>query len=338
MSRQRHAFTLVELLVVIAIIGLLVALLLPAVQAARESSRRTSCVNNLKQIGIGLQHYHDALKQFPPSYLVSPVSNIPMGPPDPSTGDTGPGWGFLTLLLPYVEQSALYQSLNINQPCWSPANAAPVQTVLPQYICPSAVGMGKPAVYSVIDANGNTLATFGRSNYVGVAGRFSPWQQYFDPGLDLSTIVVGTLFGQQVTTDGVLYRNSHTNIAEILDGTSHTLIVSEKTPYHSDSTWVGVVPGGVTNPASQFAIVGPDPSSSQVNVHTGPTPGENPPIIKPPSQPFANTDEVWSNHPNGANCLFCDGSVSFVSDMVDNLSWSYWGTRAGRDVPIDATR
>lgn len=331
MSR-RHAFTLVELLVVIAIIGILVALLLPAVQAARESSRRTSCYNNLKQIGIGLQHYHDALKTLPSAYIVSPLSNTAMGPVDPNTGDTGPGWGFLTLLLPYTEQAALYQSMSINLPCWAPANAGAVQTKLPQYICPSAVNMGNN-VYQVVDGSGNTLAFFARANYVGVAGRFSPWQQYFDPATDLSQVSVG---GFKV--DGVLYRNSRTRLAEILDGTSHTLIVSEKTPYHSDSTWVGVIPNGVTCPTPEFAIVGCDPASSQVNVHTGPTPGETPPIIKPPSQPFANTDEVWSNHPDGANCLFVDGSVSFVSDNVDNVSWSFWGTRAAGDVPKDNTR
>jgi prepilin-type N-terminal cleavage/methylation domain-containing protein/prepilin-type processing-associated H-X9-DG protein len=329
MSR-RNAFTLVELLVVIAIIGILVALLLPAVQAARESSRRTSCYNNLKQIGIGLQHYHDALKQFPSAYVVSPLSNTAMGPVDPNTGDTGPGWGFLTLLLPYIEQQGLYQSLNINFPCWAPINASPVQTMLPSYICPSAVGMNNPPVYNVVDGSGNTLATFARANYVGVAGRYSPWQQYFDPATDLSRVNVGGF-----TVDGVLYRNSHTRIAEILDGTSHTLIVSEKTPYHSDSTWVGVVPNGVTCPTPQFAIVGCDPASSQVNVHTGPTPGEVPPIIKPPSQPLANTDEVWSNHSNGANCLFCDGSVRFVLDTVDNLTWSFYGTRAAGETPRD---
>ncbi|HQU43080.1 MAG TPA: DUF1559 domain-containing protein [Pirellulales bacterium] len=328
MSQKRHAFTLVELLVVVAIIGILVALLLPAVQAARESSRRSSCVNNLKQIGIGLHHYHDAFQKFPPCYVVSPLSNTPMGPADPNTGDTGPGWGFLSLLLPYVEQAPLAQALNYNLTCWSPANALPVKTVLPQYICPSAVNMGSPPIYNVIDASGNTLATFARANYVGVAGRFSPWQQYFDPGLDLSTVNVGGF-----SVDGVLYRNSHTRIADILDGTSNTLMVSEKTPYHSDSTWVGVVPGGVTNPTPLFAVVGPDPSSSQVNVHTGPTPGEVPPIIKPPSQPLANTDEVWSNHPNGANALFSDGSVRFVVDTIDNLTWSYWGTRAAGDTP-----
>lgn len=328
MSKPRLAFTLVELLVVIAIIGLLISLLLPAVQAARESSRRTSCFNNLKQVGIAMQSYHDALGRFPPSYVVSPVSNTLMGPPDPSTGDTGPGWGFLAALLPYEEQSPLSQRLNFSLPCWSPANAAAVKTAVGQYLCPSAVDMGDPPVYNVVNASGNTLATFARANYVGIAGRFSTWQQYFDPALDLSTINVGGF-----SADGVLYRNSRTRQSDILDGTSHTMMVSEQTPYHSDSTWVGVVPGGVTRPAPRFAFVGADPSASQVNVHTGPTPGESPPVIKPPSQPFGNTDEAWSNHPFGANVLFCDGSVRFVVDTVDNLTWSFWATRAAGEVP-----
>jgi prepilin-type N-terminal cleavage/methylation domain-containing protein/prepilin-type processing-associated H-X9-DG protein len=320
MPTQRRAFTLIELLVVIAIIGLLVALLLPAVQAARESSRRTQCTNNLKQIGIALHDYHDALRQFPPAYVVSPITNIPMGPPDPNTGDTGPGFGFLMLSLPYNEQRPLYEKFNVNIPCWAPANAAAAATIVPTFICPTATNMN-PNPYNVINASGTTLAVFARSNYVGVAGRYSPWQQYYDPGMDLGQLC-----------DGVLYRNSRTRMADIRDGTSQTLMASEKTPYHSDSTWVGVVPGGVTNPTPLFAFVGPDPSASQVNVHTGPTPLEVPPIIKPPSQPLANTDEVWSEHGEGANALLCDGSVRYVSAYIDPLTWSRMGTRAANDV------
>ena len=323
LRHQRRAFTLIELLVVIAIIGLLIALLLPAVQAARESARRTQCDNNLKQIGIALQGYHDALGQFPPSFVVSPTSNTLMGPPDSTTGDTGPGWGFLTLLLPYQEQMPLYQTLNINLPCWSPANAAPVKTVLPAYICPTAVNM-TPPIYDVVNASGNTLATFARANYVGMAGRRSPWDTYYDPSTDLAKVTP--------PADGVLFRNSTTRIADILDGTTQTMIVAEKTPYRSDSTWVGVVPGAQTNPRPQFAIVGPDPGASQVNAHAGPTPQENPPIIKPPNQPLANTDEVWANHPKGANILFCDGSVHFISEDVNALMWSWMATRAGHEV------
>ncbi|HUY36113.1 MAG TPA: DUF1559 domain-containing protein [Pirellulales bacterium] len=320
MRTEHRAFTLIELLVVIAIIGLLVGLLLPAVQAARESGRRAQCTNNLKQIGIALHDYHDVLRQFPPAYVVSPSGNVPMGPPDPGTGDTGPGYGFLMLSLAYQEQRALYETFNKDLPCWSPANAVAAATTVPIYICPSATNMN-PDPYDVINASGKTLAVFARSNYVGVAGRFSPWQQYYDPALDLTQVC-----------DGVLYRNSRTRLADIRDGTSQTLIVSEQTPYHSDSTWVGVVPGGVTNPAPTFAFVGSDPSASQVNAHTGPTPLEVPPIIKPPNQPFANTDEVWAEHPNGANVLLCDGSVRFVSETVDHLTWSRLGTRAANDI------
>jgi len=316
MRIERKAFTLVELLVVIAIIGILVALLLPAVQAAREAARRTSCYNNLKQIGLALQAYHDSVRQFPPAYVVSPTTNAPMGPPDATSGDTGPGWGFLALSLPFMEQGQLYQSLNVNLPCWSPANAAAVKTELPALLCPTALN-GAP-YYNVVDAGGATLATFGRSNYVGMAGRVGPWDAYFDPAQDLSGVA-----------DGVLYRNSRTRIADITDGTSHTLLVTEQTPYHSDSTWVGVVPKGVTCPSSWFASVGCGPASPQVNVHAGPSPDEIPPVIKPPNQPLANVDEVWSNHPAGANVLFCDGSVKFVSQMINQLTWSYAATRAG---------
>src|SRR4051794_26891286 len=111
-SRFRRGFTLVELLVVIAIIGVLVALLLPAVQMARESARRTQCTNNLRQIGLALHTYHDTFKVFPPSYLIVPGGSSNMGPPDPDNGDAGPGWTALMLILPQIEQSNLYNSLD----------------------------------------------------------------------------------------------------------------------------------------------------------------------------------------------------------------------------------
>src|SRR5438067_12295540 len=136
MTRLRRGFTLVELLVVIAIIGVLVALLLPAVQAAREAARRTQCINNLKQIGIALHTYHDSLRVFPPSYLIFPGGSPAMGPPDPDSGDAGPGWTALMLILPQIEQGNLYQSFDLNAPSWSPKNATPAQRSVKTYLCP----------------------------------------------------------------------------------------------------------------------------------------------------------------------------------------------------------
>src|SRR5262245_64147082 len=110
---RRIAFTLVDLLVVIAIVGVLVALLLPAVQMARESARRMSCQNNLKQIGLALQSYHDGQRAFPPGY----VSAV-----DAAGNDTGPGWGWGAKALPYMEQGTLYDTIRLDQPIESSAN------------------------------------------------------------------------------------------------------------------------------------------------------------------------------------------------------------------------
>src|SRR5579875_4058814 len=104
-SRRGRAFTLIELLVVIAIIGLLIAMLLPAVQAAREAARRAQCANNLRQIGIALHHYHGALGVFPPGWLSRP---------DPSGDNAGPGWSWATLALAFHEQATLYGAINVN--------------------------------------------------------------------------------------------------------------------------------------------------------------------------------------------------------------------------------
>jgi len=175
--RADRGFTLIELLVVTAIIAVLVSLLLPAVQQAREAARRSQCKNNLKQIGIALHNYEGACRAFPPGYISGP--NIPaMGPVDPQFNDAGQGWGWLTQLLPYIDQAPLYNVLNLSLPCYDPANVAATRTTIKSIRCPSDSAGGNPAfgeTVNVVDVNDNTLAVFGRSNYVANVGNSTLW-------------------------------------------------------------------------------------------------------------------------------------------------------------------
>ena len=311
MFRRKTGFTLVELLVVIAIIGILVSLLLPAVQYARESARRMQCTNNLRQIGLALHSYHDIMKVFPPGYLTIPGGSPTMGPPA-DTGDTGPGWTALMLLLPQNEQMGLYNEFKINLPCWAPENAAPAQRRVPTYLCPSAPSSSP--TYAVADDGGNVLARLARGHYVANAGRIDVWEI---PDADLSNFA-----------DGPLYRNSRTGMSDITDGLSNTVFFGEQTPAHSDSTWVGIVPGAATCPTPQFAYVDCDAAAAQFLVHSGPGVNEFPPIIHPPNSNYGYVDEMYSGHSNGGNVLLGDGSVRFASKMMNGMVWAALATRA----------
>ena len=136
----RRGFTLVELLVVIAIIGILVALLLPAVQAAREAARRMSCTNHLKQIGLALHNYEGTYGVLPSGYVAYDdyprIGALPAEDYDPVTWDARPGWAWGALLLPYLEQAPLADALDDRLPGWHPRHAALVQTRLPVFLCP----------------------------------------------------------------------------------------------------------------------------------------------------------------------------------------------------------
>jgi prepilin-type N-terminal cleavage/methylation domain-containing protein/prepilin-type processing-associated H-X9-DG protein len=310
-----QGFTLVELLVVIAIIGVLVSLLLPAVQAAREAARRSQCMNNLRQIGLALHTYHDTFRLFPPSYLTVPGGGGAMGPPDPENGDAGPGWTALMLLLPQIEQANLYNSFDLGSPSWSAKNAAPSKQTVQTYLCPSA--NHHPKTYQVVDDGGKALATFARSNYVAHAGREDLWDL---PQADLSRIA-----------DGSFYRNSRTRMAEIGDGLSNTIFFGEQTPTRSDSTWVGIVPGAVTCPTLRYAFAGCDGAAPQINVHSGPGAGEFPPLIHTPNDPFGYVDEMFCDHPNGCNVLLGDGSVRFAARSINGATWAALATRAEGD-------
>ena len=144
----RKGFTLIELLVVIAIIGVLLGLLLPAVQKVREAAARMSCTNNLKQVGLALHSYHDTNKSFPSGYVSAYDSN---------GNDTGPGWGWASLILPYMEQDNLYNAIQFTQNIEAPANSSVRVTPIKSYLCPSD---GAPPTFTAqrFDAAGNPIA------------------------------------------------------------------------------------------------------------------------------------------------------------------------------------
>jgi prepilin-type N-terminal cleavage/methylation domain-containing protein/prepilin-type processing-associated H-X9-DG protein len=312
--KNRRGFTLVELLVVIAIIGVLVALLLPAVQAARESARRSDCTNRMKQIGLATMMYHDARSVFPSAYITRAGGGGSMGTPDPTSGDAGPGWTMFVQIMPYIEESSLLGKFNLNLPCWDPSNAAGATTRISSFRCPSV--SDDSTTYSVLAADGSTMYTFARGHYAAMAGRMNVW--------DNSSPILSNI------ADGVFYRNSKTRLRDILDGTSKTMFVAEQTPLHSDSTWVGIVPGSITCPGPLFAGGDCDLAAPQVNVHAGPG-GDVPPTILPPNA-TGDVDDCWSEHPAGCNMLFGDGSVQFVLETINPLLWSALATRANGEV------
>ena len=338
---QRRGFTLIELLVVIAIIAVLIALLLPAVQQAREAARRMQCKNNLKQLGLALHNYESSLQSFPPNL-------VPGGNFNYSAGN----WGVLAFLSPYLDQTPIYNLMNLNAPTYAatspyniadPNNALAAGYTIPLFLCPSDKAQSLGGDYGV--------ASLGPANYCGNMGS----------GIDAPS---GTqTYGSPYKADGVMYANSRTRIADITDGTSNTACMSESIlgDAQTNVTNTSTIPGSAKK---SYAYLTTYSQSSLTDANCAAATNWN---IQDHRQFLWYSGEIrntsynhyylpndmrwdcltnafelgytavgWkaarSMHVGGVHLLLCDGSVRFISDNINGTTWRALGTRAGSEV------
>ncbi len=321
----RRGFTLVELLVVIAIIGILVSLLLPAVQAAREAARRMQCQNNLKQLALAVHNYADTFKQMFPG----------------GVGRYGCCWGTWQMaILPYIEQTTLADIyVNSGGADWGPRygtaiNRPVVSSRIPTLSCPSdikAAPIGQTATLKPITSH-NYAVNYGNTSFFqttlnGIPFLGAPFRAYTGSTSDDGPIGAGAA----MTFPRIYGR--HVNMAEILDGTSTTFMAAEVLQGRSNDlrgfTWWGGASGFVTYLA---------PNSSAPDVITGGicVAVTNPrmPCVTATTATRPRMMGARSSHAGGGvNVAFCDGHVNFIPNQIDYNAWNALGTAQGNDVP-----
>jgi prepilin-type N-terminal cleavage/methylation domain-containing protein len=301
-----RGFTLVELLVVIAIVGILIALLLPAVQSAREAARRTTCANNLKQIGLALHNYHDTFRRFPFGW-----------------DDRGSGW---TLhILPFAELGTIYDTIHFQEDGpgnWSSgsANQAACETVIPMFRCPTM------PIAEHFDYNG--IARRVPASYRGNAGSEASSD-------NASTIVIpGSRSLEELRQNGMFYGCSRVRLDDVRDGTSNTILVGES---YTDPEFVkdgqGMDFWYIGSPQADPYHCGSGSGGTEFSEFVGTTLAPMNAYLKHPGTHGCLMElSFGSYHSGGAQFVIGDGNVRFIVDTIDPAIYRGLGSRDGGEI------
>jgi prepilin-type N-terminal cleavage/methylation domain-containing protein len=337
--RVRQGFTLVELLVVIAIIGILVALLLPAVQAAREAARRMSCGNNLKQLALGCHNYHDTFKTFPMNYARGATSHYadPVGPTHRSTS-------WMVQVLPFIEQQSLYNMMDFNwdirlDPRNGPTPASPnnpsnlylARTVVPGFLCPSDGLHNKGRLASRANRSNPGNPELAINNYKGVCGANwaeAPYATVTPPAGSTAINFNATIWGNQNNGldrgNGIFWRGGEANLGRegttpmqaISDGTSNTFMLGEAVPRwctHSHWTYFNGTTATCAIPLNAPAFC--QTTGNRIN------------DLNACWGSWQQNYSFMSLHPGGGQFSLADGSTRFVSQTIDLIMYRSLATK-----------